>query len=441
MEAQGSKVKYPLLFEGLSEKDVISLYNTGKLIKIRKGDVLIKEGDEDKTLYFIINGVVKVLKNIDGKQQEIATIKRDSWVGEIAFLKESKRTATIVADEDTNLLSLDERAIRSVKPEILLIIFKQLSTIATLRINEIIRLEIMSQKRTKALMLKLKSAVTSYDKSYENNEHILNVLNKIPMLPAYTNTLITMLASEKTAVTDVVELVKSDPSLAAIVLKTVNSAYYNLKNKISDIHHAILFLGFNQLYQIILDSGIKKCMPNRPEFTEILNEANALSILGLEISISAKRGHSALIGTVGLLSKIGKSIQLLLEIQNPKFKLFLSYLNHYQLGAMLLKKWGLPEIIHESVYYLCYPDFATPDEIPAPFRDNIAVLYIAETYYRYLKNNSDEHPQSAFTDMYMNCLSITENSPVEFVNKKILPLLNKKLHIYPETFRQLFVTS
>ena len=45
-----------------------------------------------------------------------------------------------------------------------------------------------------------------------------------------------------------VELIKNDPPLAGLVLKTVNSPYFSLPTKVSDYYRAFLFLGTNNVY-------------------------------------------------------------------------------------------------------------------------------------------------------------------------------------------------
>ncbi|MCK7510403.1 MAG: HDOD domain-containing protein [Desulfobacterales bacterium] len=110
---------------------------------------------------------------------------------------------------------------------------------------------------------------------YERSELIQGIIRNFPRLPSHVNELAMMLFDEKVAITDVVEHAKHDSALVGLVLKTVNSAYYNLQNKISDFHHAVLLLGFNQIYQILIDNSIKNIMPSSPEFHELQSAQHA----------------------------------------------------------------------------------------------------------------------------------------------------------------------
>lgn len=76
--------------------------------KIKKGDLLIKEGQGGNTLYYLVNGTVEIRKeSLDGKQALLSQFSRGSIVGEQALLEiEARRSATAVAIEDCELLSL-----------------------------------------------------------------------------------------------------------------------------------------------------------------------------------------------------------------------------------------------------------------------------------------------------------------------------------------------
>jgi CRP-like cAMP-binding protein len=59
------------------------------------GDVIIREGQADTSLYLLRVGSVGVFKNTMGEQKQIATIEAVNIFGEIASIIESPRTATV----------------------------------------------------------------------------------------------------------------------------------------------------------------------------------------------------------------------------------------------------------------------------------------------------------------------------------------------------------
>lgn len=69
---------------------------------------IIKQGDLGDSMYIIQRGQVKVLKEVDGKTFEVATLEKSKFFGERALLMEHEpRAATVIADGTVQLLALD----------------------------------------------------------------------------------------------------------------------------------------------------------------------------------------------------------------------------------------------------------------------------------------------------------------------------------------------
>ena len=73
------------------------------LIKIEKGQVLFNEGDLSEQMYFLKSGKLKVTRNLDDKEVVLGNVTPGELVGEISFFDKNPRTATVVADEDSEL--------------------------------------------------------------------------------------------------------------------------------------------------------------------------------------------------------------------------------------------------------------------------------------------------------------------------------------------------
>ncbi len=75
--------------------------------KAKKGDVVIKEGEEGDELFIIKSGSVRILKNT--LQDEPYTVvilnaAQNIFFGEIGLLLNDRRTATVIAEEDSTFL-------------------------------------------------------------------------------------------------------------------------------------------------------------------------------------------------------------------------------------------------------------------------------------------------------------------------------------------------
>lgn len=92
------------LFSGLTEAERLAL--AGRLVvrTLRRGDVLMREGDEADALYVLQSGRLSVTR--DGLDEPLSEIGPGQPVGEIAFLTGRRRTATVTAMRDSLVLVL-----------------------------------------------------------------------------------------------------------------------------------------------------------------------------------------------------------------------------------------------------------------------------------------------------------------------------------------------
>ncbi len=85
--------------EGLSEKTDEQLFEAG--------DVIIREGDRDRRLFMIVSGRASVFIGLRGpKEKLLGEIGPFSYFGEMALIDDLMRSASVVAVEETRLLSL-----------------------------------------------------------------------------------------------------------------------------------------------------------------------------------------------------------------------------------------------------------------------------------------------------------------------------------------------
>jgi hypothetical protein len=75
------------------------------LLKYKKGDLIIKEGDYGISIYKILKGKVIIFTEVDGKEIPYATLGEGEILGEMLFLKQSieKRSASVRAIEDSEI--------------------------------------------------------------------------------------------------------------------------------------------------------------------------------------------------------------------------------------------------------------------------------------------------------------------------------------------------
>ncbi len=92
------------IFNGIEKDDIIKITKNVKFKRYKKGDIIIKEEDFGKEIYFILYGSCAVVS----KGKVIATVKSGYMFGEMAFLTGKPRSATVIVHkEGTTLLSFE----------------------------------------------------------------------------------------------------------------------------------------------------------------------------------------------------------------------------------------------------------------------------------------------------------------------------------------------
>jgi CRP/FNR family transcriptional regulator len=97
------------LLRDLEEEQLIALWPRLRERRLRKGEVLFREGDPGEEMFFIRTGAILVSKKVSGRVEQILSrLEPGAIFGEMSvFGDEPKRTATIQADVETQLLALD----------------------------------------------------------------------------------------------------------------------------------------------------------------------------------------------------------------------------------------------------------------------------------------------------------------------------------------------
>lgn len=82
---------------GLTPADLTELVNAAQTVEVRAGQKLIEEGNDDNDFYIIQRGSMVVEKEIGGNPVFLSYLPAGSYVGEMAVIDGSKRTATVKA--------------------------------------------------------------------------------------------------------------------------------------------------------------------------------------------------------------------------------------------------------------------------------------------------------------------------------------------------------
>ncbi len=91
-------------FKGFNDAEIWSLVRASNWDNYPPGKVIIKEGDSDNSFYILLAGLVTIAKN----NQVIETLKEGDCFGEMGFLGNTERTATVTAKTDVSLIRVNK---------------------------------------------------------------------------------------------------------------------------------------------------------------------------------------------------------------------------------------------------------------------------------------------------------------------------------------------
>jgi CRP-like cAMP-binding protein len=103
------------IFSELSEADIASLARLTSHRSCPKDTVVFFENEEGDSFFIIVDGRIKVtILGDDGREVILSVLGRGDFFGEMALLDNEPRSATAIAVEDTELLSLHRNDFQSV---------------------------------------------------------------------------------------------------------------------------------------------------------------------------------------------------------------------------------------------------------------------------------------------------------------------------------------
>jgi len=206
------------------------------------------------------------------------------------------------------------------------------------------------------------------------------VLASVDAFPAMSGTAakaLQLLQAPNADGADIEAVIKYDPGLTANVLRIANSAYFCGAMSIGSVRQAVVRLGWKRMSEVVIASTVNALMagpvpgydlPSGDLWRHAVASTVAADILAAEHHVKApdELFTSALIHDVGKLvmgefvKPFFDQFQMLAESGIPFDRAEREILgtDHAEVGAMILKQWGLPENIVGAVRWHHRPDAA-----------------------------------------------------------------------------------
>ena len=104
-----------LLFDKLSSEELEILDNSKTELLFKKGEIIVKEGQEIKEFVYVSNGLVKLSKRSENKKDHIISISRPrAFIGFLTVFSQSHYQYSITAISDSTICFIDINLIKSI---------------------------------------------------------------------------------------------------------------------------------------------------------------------------------------------------------------------------------------------------------------------------------------------------------------------------------------
>jgi CRP-like cAMP-binding protein len=88
-----------------------------EVVKATQYSHVVRKGDHGDAMYFVLEGEVRAMTLIDGKESTLATITAGEFFGEVSLLDQGPRSADVIANKESVLLKISAGAIEKVVRE------------------------------------------------------------------------------------------------------------------------------------------------------------------------------------------------------------------------------------------------------------------------------------------------------------------------------------
>lgn len=92
--------------------ELTNVLTTASLEEFKTGDIIFREGDTGESLHLLRSGSVTVARDIGGQEKVLAYLPAGNYVGEMALLTDSPRSATVRAAVNTQTIRLEGAAFK-----------------------------------------------------------------------------------------------------------------------------------------------------------------------------------------------------------------------------------------------------------------------------------------------------------------------------------------
>jgi HD-like signal output (HDOD) protein len=225
----------------------------------------------------------------------------------------------------------------------------------------------------------------------------LELVENLPTLPLIVQQVQKLVADPRSNMSQIALIITRDQSIAARVIRLVNSAFYGLGNKVSSIQQAIMLLGLNTVKNLVIGVSVVKTFEGARNATLFDREKFWLHSFACAtgarfIAKKLDRDEPEDFFMAGLLHDIGilvldqffheEFIAIVQQTLRTKMELTdveksVLGVTHCEIGEFMAAKWRIPEYLAMAIRHHHKPAFSELETENQRFIT--AVVHVSDT--------------------------------------------------------------
>ncbi len=204
--------------------------------------------------------------------------------------------------------------------------------------------------------------------------------DRLPSFPAIAARVIEMCGDPDVSIRELGEVLSHDTAISTKILRTVNSSYYGLRNRVTTVERATTMLGINTVKMLALGFSLVpqlKGMGDDDFDPTIIWKRSLYSAVGAHTIARQVRfnnheeafiaGLLQDLGVIVMLQALrGKYVEVIEDVIQTHGKLRAAEheafdLDHTKVGHALAEKWNLPKVLITAIHFHETPDSTVPE--------------------------------------------------------------------------------
>ncbi len=255
----------------------------------------------------------------------------------------------------------------------------------------------------------------------------ISMIDTLPTLPDTYNELVAELQSESSSIKSIAGIIGRDVSMTAKLFQMINSAFFGLPTRVTDVFQAVNLLGLDTTRALVLAAGVFRQFADQhiPGYSIESVYNHSLSVgamaqrLARYLDMEQRLVDDAMLA--GVMHDIGKlimvssfadevrSIAAIVEekgIAPEHVEWEVLNVTHAEIGGHLLSMWGLPDAILEAIVY-----HHAPSRVPIPAPSVLTAVYLANVFEQYPDDHNFDDESVDIDKEYLQAIGLADRIP------------------------------